>query len=174
MSRDESLGDITDVVFPFFLASLLQAKFLVHNLVNVSGEFFAGIFALCCIVTTCIILNKMVAIAPQDFKCDPMYNMYENGWILMALAEARRISGCHLATPCQSQNLGRQPQLRNLDNLAGKLKLAQHQQQLVNVGTWLSLFLILLACAVDSFGGYASIEDPMWSWLWFGQAIIKL
>ena len=153
---------------------LLEAEMLVNSLVGVPAEVFLEVFGGDKIITLNILIKRLPAVVPWDCKHGPRYNVVEQGYLLVDLAAAKRISGCHIATPCQSQTLGRDPQLRNLDNVTGFRNLTARQRSLVDAGTFLALFSIFLAMAIDDNDGFVSIENPLWSWLWFFAQMITL
>ena len=87
-----------------------------------------------------VMLAKIPCICPWDVNYGEQFDVLQHGPVLLALAEAHRISSAHLGTPCQSLTWRRLPVLRAWHRIQGRPSLLQHEQELVTNGNELVLF----------------------------------
>ena len=93
----------------------------------------------------------------------------------MSLARQGRVSWAHAATPCQSNTWGRSPQLRTEEHLYdGCPGIGKRQSEMVQAGTALVLWTCEFLTEVHASGGYASLENPVRSWIWWFMEVRAL
>ena len=107
---------------------------------DVAGQFFLEVFCGDAVFTMGVMLAKIPCICPWDVKYGEQFDVLQHGPVLLALAEAHRISSAHLGTPCQSLTWCRLPVLRTWQHIQGRPSLLQREQELVSNGNELVLF----------------------------------
>ena len=139
-----------------------------------SGEFFLEIFAGDCILTLAMTLTHVGVYLPWDSRLGQEFDVTTHGEAILRLARAGALSWVHLGTPCQSMTWARCPQLRTTACPLGRGDLSRRQAWLVAEGNTLAAFSLNLCCCQAKNGGFFSIENPEYSWLWVLPQMIEL
>ena len=132
-----------------------------------SGKrFVVDVFAGEKTITVAAVLTEHPVVVPWDIQHGERYNVLTRGSELMSLARQGRVSWAHAATPCQSNTWGRSPQLRTEEHLYdGCPGIGKRQSDMVQAGTALVLWTCEFLTEVHASGGYASLENPVHSWI---------
>ena len=104
---------------------------------------------------------------PWDCKFGSEFDVVTQGWSLFWLVENGRLSSSHLGTPCQSVTLARRVPIRSFEWPRGLPKVAQWQQELLDIGNTLIEWSILFLVHLDRYDCFGSMENP---WLGFSIA----
>ena len=157
------------------LRACSQLNFCFNIFAMFLAIFFFDGFAGDKMLTCAALFRKVPCIMPADIRHGRRFNLAGRaGRVILDLAAARRLSSGHLASPCQSLSMARGPPLRDLAHVYGLPGLKPHQQRLCASGTVLALWSARFLAAMDDGDAYASLENPLWSWIWFLFAIILI
>lgn len=169
--REPVLEEPLDSLF----LDLLSAEQLLHRHAQPTGDFFWEGFAGCKIVTIAMLGLRIPCICPWTIEHGERFNILSQGDTMLRVAASGRLSGAHLATPCQSQSFGRLPPVRAQwcveEGLPG---LHWRDQELVDTGTEMVHWSVSFLQALHDAGGYGSLENPLFSWTWWHQRVVAL
>ena len=93
------------------------------------------------------------------------------GMVLFWLVYNGRLSNSHLGTPCQSVTLARRVPIRSFEWPRGLPKVAQWQQELLDIGNTLIEWSILFFVHLDRYDCFGSMENPWPSYIWIQQCV---